>query len=81
MGGIIRAMALCCAARGVDICKNCAVSEGLIEKGGAASVVTDKGEKLAACALVSDLRTARRFSRSHRLLSQQLGILPHEPRP
>ena len=63
MGAITQAMALCCAARGVDIRKNCAVSESLIEKGRAASVVTDKGEKLAACALVSGLHPKLTFER------------------
>ena len=93
MGAITQAMARACAARGVDIRTNSAVSEILIEKGRAAGVVTDKGEKFAARAVVSNLhpkltfeklvdpaRPARRLPRPHRFLSQRLGLLPHEPR-
>ena len=70
---------------------NSGVSEILIEKGRAVGVVTDKGEKLAARAVVSNLhpklhlraasrsgRPARRLPRPHRLLSQRLGLFPHE---
>ena len=93
MGAITQAMARACAARGVEIRTTAAVSEILVEKGRAAGVVTAEGERIAARAVVSNLhpkltfeqllafrRAARRFSRPHRLLSQRLGLVPHEPR-
>jgi phytoene dehydrogenase-like protein len=54
MGAITQAMARACAAGGVDIRTSSAVSEILIEKGRAAGVVTDKGERVAARAVVSN---------------------------
>ena len=93
MGAITQAIARAGAERRVEIRTNCAVSEILIEKGRAVGVVTDKGEKLTARAVVlkpaseAHLRAAsrssrppRRLPRPHRLLSQRLGLLPHEPR-
>ena len=63
MGAITQAMARACAERGVDIRTNSAVSEILIEKGRAAGIVTDKGEKLAARAVVSNLHPKLTFER------------------
>ena len=92
MGAITQAMARACAARGVEI-RTGRGREILVEKGRAAGVVTAEGEKIAARAVVSNLhpkltferlldpgRAARRFSRPHRLISQRLGLVPHEPR-
>src|ERR1700729_235767 len=61
MGAIAQAIARACAERGVEIRTNCAVNEILIEKGRAAGVVTDKGEKLAARAVVSNLHPKLTF--------------------
>ena len=93
MGAIAQAIARACAVRNVEIRPNCAVDEILIEKGRAVGVVTDKGEKLTARAVVSNLHpkltfeklldpavAARRLPRPHRFLSQRLRLLPHEPR-
>ena len=93
MGAITQAIARACAVRNVEIRTNCAVNEILVEKGRAVGVVTDKGEKIAARAVVSNLHPkltfeklldpaapARRLPRPHRLLSQRLGLVPHEPR-
>src|SRR5271168_912135 len=63
MGAITQAIARACAERGVEIRTNCAVEEILIEKGRAAGVVTDKGEKLAARAVVSNLHPKLTFER------------------
>ena len=61
MGAIAQAIARACAVRKVDIRTNCAVNEILIEKGRAVGVVTDKGEKLAARAVVSNLHPKLTF--------------------
>jgi phytoene dehydrogenase-like protein len=61
MGAITQAMARACAAGGVDIRTSSAVSEILIEKGRAAGVVTDKGERVAARAVVSNLHPKLTF--------------------
>jgi phytoene dehydrogenase-like protein len=63
MGAIAQAIARACAVRDVDIRTNCAVKEILVEKGRAAGVVTDKGEKLAARAVVSNLHPKLTFER------------------
>jgi len=63
MGAITQAMARACAERSVDIRVNSAVSEILIEKGRAAGVVTDKGEKIAARAVVSNLHPKLTFEK------------------
>jgi phytoene dehydrogenase-like protein len=63
MGAITQAMARACAARGVDIRTNSAVSEILIEKGRAAAVITDKGEKFAARAVASNLHPKLTFEK------------------
>jgi phytoene dehydrogenase-like protein len=63
MGAITRAMARCCAARGVEIRTGAAVSEILVEKGRAAVVVTANGERIAARAVVSNLHPKLTFER------------------
>jgi phytoene dehydrogenase-like protein len=63
MGAITQAIARACAERNVDIRTNCAVNEILIEKGRAVGVVTDKGEKLAARAVVSNLHPKLTFEK------------------
>jgi phytoene dehydrogenase-like protein len=63
MGAITQAMARACTERSVDIRLNCAVSEILIEKGRARGVVTDKGERIAARAIVSNLHPKLTFER------------------
>ena len=63
MGAIAQAIARACAERGVEIRTNCAVNEILIEKGRAAGVVTEKGEKLAARAVVSNLHPKLTFEK------------------
>ena len=63
MGAITQAMARACVVRGVDIRTNSAVSEILIEKGRAVGVVTDKGERIAARAVVSNLHPKLTFER------------------
>jgi len=63
MGAISKAIAGACAARGVEIRVNCAVKEIVVEKGRAASVVTEKGEKLTARAIVSNLHPKLTFDR------------------
>jgi phytoene dehydrogenase-like protein len=63
MGAITQAIARACVARGVDIRTSSTVTEILIEKGRAAGVVTDKGEKLAARAVVSNLHPKLTFER------------------
>ena len=64
MGAITQAMARACVARGVEIRTVSAVSEILVEKGRAAGVVTAKGEKIAARAVVSNLHPKLTFERS-----------------
>jgi phytoene dehydrogenase-like protein len=63
MGAITQAIARACVARGVDIRTSSTVTELLIEKGCAAGVVTDKGERLAASAVVSNLHPKLTFER------------------
>jgi phytoene dehydrogenase-like protein len=63
MGVITQAIARACVARGVDIRTSSTVTEILIEKGRAAGVVTDKGEKFAARAVVSNLHPKLTFER------------------
>ena len=93
MGAITQAMARACAARGVEIRTERAVSEILVEKGRAAGVVTAKGERIAARAVVSNLHPKLTFEQlldpdalpadfraRIAFLSQRLGLVPHEPR-
>ena len=63
MGAITQAMARACAERGVEIRTGAAVSEILVEKGRAAGVVTAKGERIAARAVVSNLHPKLTFER------------------
>ena len=63
MGAIAQAIARACAVRNVDIRTNCAVNEILIEKGRAVGVVTDKGERIARSAVVSNLHPKLTFER------------------
>ncbi len=63
MGAITQAMARASAERGVEIRTNVGVSEILVEKGRAAGVVTDKGEKIAARAVVSNLHPKLTFEK------------------
>src|ERR1700729_2454830 len=63
MGAIAQAIARACAERGVKIRTNCAVNEILIKKGRAVGIVTDKGEKLAARAVASNLHPKLTFER------------------
>jgi phytoene dehydrogenase-like protein len=55
MGAITQAMARSAAARGADIRVDCPVREVIIERGRAAGVVTEAGERLRASAVVSNL--------------------------
>jgi phytoene dehydrogenase-like protein len=63
MGAITQSMARACAARGVEIRTSSAVAEILVDKGRAAGVVTDKGERIGACAIVSNLHPKLTFER------------------
>ncbi len=63
MGAITQAMARACVVRGVDIRTNSAVSEILVEKGRAVGVVTDKGERIAGRAVVSNLHPKLTFEK------------------
>ncbi len=63
MGAITQAMARSCAARGVDTRTNAAVGEILVANGRAAGVVTDRGEKLEAHAVVSNLHPKLTFEK------------------
>ena len=63
MGAITQAMARACAARGVEIRTGSAVAEILVTNGCAAGVVTDKGEKIEARAVVSNLHPKLTFEK------------------
>jgi phytoene dehydrogenase-like protein len=63
MGAITQAMARACATRGVDIRTSSSVAEILIDKSRAAGVVTDKGERIAARAIVSNLHPKLTFEK------------------
>jgi phytoene dehydrogenase-like protein len=63
MGAISEAIKRACVVRNVDIRTNCPVKEILIAKGRAVGVVTDKGEKVAARAIVSNLHPKLTFER------------------
>ena len=63
MGAIAQAIARACAVRNVEIRTNCAVNEILVVKGRAVGVVTEKGEKIAARAIVSNLHPKLTFER------------------
>ncbi len=63
MGAITQAMARSCGARGVEIRTNSPVVEILVEKGRAAGVVTRKGERIEAHAVVSNLHPKLTFEK------------------
>ena len=63
MGAITQAMARACAARGVEIRTLSAAKEILVANGRAAGVVTDRGETIAARAVVSNLHPKLTFER------------------
>ncbi len=63
MGAITQAMARSCAARGVDVRTNAAVGEILVANGRVTGVVTDKGERFAARAVVSNLHPKLTFEK------------------
>jgi len=63
MGAITQAMARACAARGVDIRTKSGVKEIRVEKGRAAGVVTDNGERIDARAVVSNLHPKLTFEK------------------
>lgn len=63
MGAITQAMARSAGQLGVEIRTGCAVDEVLIDKGRAAGVVTDKGERLDARAVVSNLNPRLLYTR------------------
>jgi phytoene dehydrogenase-like protein len=63
MGAITQAMARSCAARGVEIRTSEAAVEILLEKGRAAGVVTGKGERIEAHAVVSNLHPKLTFEK------------------
>src|SRR6202020_2382587 len=63
MGAIAQAIARACAERRVDIRTNSTVNEILVEKGRAVGVVTDKGERIAASAVVSNLHPKLTFEK------------------
>jgi phytoene dehydrogenase-like protein len=63
MGAISQAIARACVERNVDIRTSSAVSEILIGKGRAVGVVTDKGEKIVASAVVSNLHPKLTFEK------------------
>jgi phytoene dehydrogenase-like protein len=63
MGAITQAMSRSCAARGADIRTNSTVGEILVANGRAAGVITDKGERIEARAVVSNLHPKLTFER------------------
>ena len=63
MGAITQAMARTCAARGVEIRTRSAAKEILVANGRATGVVTDKGERIEARAVVSNLHPKLTFER------------------
>jgi phytoene dehydrogenase-like protein len=63
MGAITQAMARACSARGVEIRMRSAAREILVVKGRAAGVVTDRGERIEARAVVSNLHPKLTFEK------------------
>ncbi len=93
MGAITQAMARVCAARGVDDPHQCGGQRNSRANGRVAGVVTDKGERFATRAVVSNLHpkltferltrsfdAAGRLSRPHRLVAECVRRVPHESR-
>src|SRR3984957_12913609 len=62
-GAISEAIKRACVVRNVEIRTNCAVNEILVEKGRAIGVVTGKGERILASAVVSNLHPKLTFER------------------
>jgi len=63
MGAITQAMAKAARAQGVEIRLDCAVDEVLLRDGRAAGVVTARGERVAARAVVSNLNPRLLYTR------------------
>ena len=63
MGAITQAMAKACAAKGVEIRTGSGVREVITEKGRAAGVVTEAGERIRARTVVSNLHPKLLFER------------------
>jgi len=63
MGAITQAMARACAAQGVEIRTDEAVSEVVVEKGRAIGVATERGEVVRARAIASNLNPKLLFGR------------------
>ncbi len=63
MGAITQAMAKAARAQGVEIRTGCAVDEVLLEKGRACGVVTERGERLDARVVVSNLNPRLLYTR------------------
>lgn len=63
MGAITAAMAMAARERGVEIRTDCGVAEVLLERGRAAGVVTEQGERLAARVVVSNLNPRLLYTR------------------
>jgi phytoene dehydrogenase-like protein len=63
MGAITQAMASAARAQGVEIRTGCAVREVLVEKGRASGVITEKGERLEARVVVSNLNPRLLYTR------------------
>lgn len=63
MGAITQAMARAAQKQGVEIRTGCAVDEVLVDKGRASGVVTGKGERLEARAIVSNLNPRLLYTR------------------
>ncbi len=63
MGAITQAMASACRSLGVSIETDCGVREVIVEQGRAVGIVTDKGERLRADTIVSNLNPKLLFTR------------------
>lgn len=63
MGAITQAMAKACTERGVDIRTGTGVAEIITKRGRVSGIVTDKGEKLEASVIVSNLHPKLTFER------------------
>jgi len=63
MGAITQAMAAACAERGVDVRLDAPVAEVLTDRGRAVGAVTEAGDVVRACAVVSNLHPRLLFDR------------------
>ena len=70
MGAITQAMAACCRERGVEIRTGCAVTQVVTERGRAAGVDTEGGERISARVVVSNLHPQHLFGRLVDLAAQ-----------